>query len=209
MPMSRPPADRKNPFDLSGHRAMITGGTQGVGAAIAIAVAGAGAEVLLVGLQEDDVARQTLASCRSLGVTAELLTVDLAQPPSQYLHGLVDDAERLMPGIDLVGQQRRHLHRYTFLRDGFRSIPENDALERHGGLFPHASVGSWLGREPNRRSNPVYRIDQWHSFRTGSHRLRHQQRRGSSHGAVAVRHTGATQHSCQRDGSRLGANAAD
>ena len=102
MPMSRPPADRKNPFDLSGHRAMITGGTQGVGAAIAIAVAGAGAEVLLVGLQEDDVARQTLASCRNLGVTAELLTVDLAQPPSQYLHGLIDDAERLMPGIDLL-----------------------------------------------------------------------------------------------------------
>ncbi len=98
MPMSKPPAERKNPFDLSGHRALITGGTQGVGAAIAVAVAGAGADVLLVGLREDDVAKQTLESCRSLGVTAELLTMDLAQPPSHYLDGLVEDAERPLAG---------------------------------------------------------------------------------------------------------------
>jgi NAD(P)-dependent dehydrogenase (short-subunit alcohol dehydrogenase family) len=102
MPMSKPPAERKNPFDLSGHRALITGGTQGVGAAIAVAVADAGADVLLVGLREDDVAKQTLESCSSLGVTAELLTVDLAQPPAQYLDGLVEDAERRLPGIDLL-----------------------------------------------------------------------------------------------------------
>ncbi len=100
--MSKPLLDRKNPFDLAGHRALITGGTQGVGAAIAIAVASAGADVLLAGLHEDDVAKQTLETCRNLGVTAELLSVDLAQPPSQYLDRLVDDAERRLPGIDLL-----------------------------------------------------------------------------------------------------------
>ena len=61
---------------------MITGGTQGVGAAIAAAVAHAGADVLLVGLRDDDAAKETLKTCRSTGVTAELITVDLAQPPS-------------------------------------------------------------------------------------------------------------------------------
>ena len=81
---------------------MITGGTQGVGAAIAISVAAAGADVLLVGLTDDDLAQQTLDGCRGHGVTAELVTTNLAQPPSQYLPGLVADAERLMPGIDLL-----------------------------------------------------------------------------------------------------------
>ena len=61
MPMSKPPAgNNANPFDLSGHRALITGGTQGVGASIALAVARAGADVLLVGLRDDDAAKQTL-----------------------------------------------------------------------------------------------------------------------------------------------------
>jgi len=102
MPMSKPLTRKDNPFDLSGHRAMITGGTQGVGAAIAIAVARAGADVLLVGLRADDAATETLDTCRRSGVRAELITVDLAQPPSQYLEQFVADAEQLLSGIDLL-----------------------------------------------------------------------------------------------------------
>lgn len=100
--MSKQPEPRNNPFDLTGHRALITGGTQGVGAAIAVAAAAAGADVLLLGLHHDEPAMQTLDACRSLGVTAELLTVDLAQPPSQYLDDLVVDVQRCLPGIDLL-----------------------------------------------------------------------------------------------------------
>jgi NAD(P)-dependent dehydrogenase (short-subunit alcohol dehydrogenase family) len=81
---------------------MITGGTQGVGASIALAVARAGADVLLVGLRDDDAAQQTLAACSDSGVTAELLTVDLSRPPSQYLDTLVRDALQRLPGIDLL-----------------------------------------------------------------------------------------------------------
>lgn len=102
MPMSKPLAQTDNPFDLTGHRAMITGGTQGVGAAIAIAVARAGADVVLVGLRDDDAAKETLERCRTTGVTTELVTVDLAQPPSQYLEQFIADAERRLPGIDLL-----------------------------------------------------------------------------------------------------------
>ncbi len=100
--MSKKPARRDNPFDLSGHRALITGGTQGVGASIAIAVARAGADVLLVGLREDDAARQTLADCRQHGVTAELLTCDLAGPPSHYLDAFMEAVDQRVPGIDLL-----------------------------------------------------------------------------------------------------------
>ncbi len=89
-------------FDLTGHRAMITGGTQGVGGEIAKAIAGAGADVLLVGLQADELALQTLQQCRASGVKAELITADLAHPPQQYLDELMDDVQRVMPGIDLL-----------------------------------------------------------------------------------------------------------
>ncbi len=89
-------------FDLTGRRALITGGTQGVGAAIATAIAAAGGDVLLVGLQADEAAQQTLEMCRKAGAGAELITADLAQPPSQYLHELLSAANQLMPGIDLL-----------------------------------------------------------------------------------------------------------
>jgi NAD(P)-dependent dehydrogenase (short-subunit alcohol dehydrogenase family) len=91
-----------NPFDLSGHRALVTGGTQGVGAAIAIAMAQANADLLLLGLKNDDAAADTLARCRDHGVTAELITADLSQPPDHYIDRLISEADQAMPNIDLL-----------------------------------------------------------------------------------------------------------
>ena len=78
-----------NPFDLSRHRALITGGTQGVGGAMARAIAAAGASVVLVGLQDDDRAQQTLADCRDCGVDAQLIVTDLMQSPESYISDLL------------------------------------------------------------------------------------------------------------------------
>ncbi len=91
-----------NSFGLAGRQAVITGGTQGVGAAIARSIARAGADVLLVGLRDDAAARDTLDACRSFGVGAELMTTDLARPPAGYLAELLAEVERLMPGVDLL-----------------------------------------------------------------------------------------------------------
>ena len=91
-----------HPFDLSGHRGLVTGGTQGVGAAIAIAMAQAGADLLLLGLRDDDAAANTLDRCRDHGVTAELVTADLSQPPDNYMDQLIDQVDQLMPNIDLL-----------------------------------------------------------------------------------------------------------
>jgi len=88
----------QNPFDLVGRRGLITGGTQGVGAAIATEMARAGADVLLAGLHHDDVAQQTLEACRAHGVAAELVTVDLAQPPANYLDHFLAQVDQAMPG---------------------------------------------------------------------------------------------------------------
>jgi len=78
-----------NPFDLSRHHALITGGTQGVGGAMARAIASAGASVVLLGLRDDELAQQTLADCREFGVDADLVVVDLMQPPATYVDNLL------------------------------------------------------------------------------------------------------------------------
>lgn len=96
------PSAHSPSFRLSGHRALVTGGTQGVGAAIARAIAAAGADVLLVGLRDDDLAQQTLAECRQTGVQAALITADLSAPPPEYLDALLTESDQLMPGIDLL-----------------------------------------------------------------------------------------------------------
>lgn len=102
MAITNPSSRGDNPFDLAGHRALVTGGTQGVGASIATAIARAGADVLLTGLRDDDAAQRTLSACKDHGVAAELIFVDLARPPSQYLDELISQADRRMPGIDLL-----------------------------------------------------------------------------------------------------------
>ncbi|NND97395.1 MAG: SDR family oxidoreductase [Pirellulaceae bacterium] len=81
---------------------MVTGGTQGVGAAIAVALAKAGSDVLLVGLADDKHAQQTLAQCRSLGVQTDLVTTDLSKPPAEFLPELIQQADEKLPGIDLL-----------------------------------------------------------------------------------------------------------
>lgn len=91
-----------SPFSLVGHRALVTGGTQGVGAAIAVAIARAGADVMILGLHDDEAAQGTLAECRGHGVRAELVTADLSVEPSAYLDPLFETIERRMPGIDLL-----------------------------------------------------------------------------------------------------------
>ncbi|MCG8651311.1 MAG: SDR family oxidoreductase [Pirellulales bacterium] len=95
-------AESNNAFRLDGRRALITGGTQGVGAEIAVAVAQSGADVALVGLRDDDLAQQTIDRCRQAGAEVEMLTTDLAQPPQSYLQTLMEQAQQRMPGIDLL-----------------------------------------------------------------------------------------------------------
>lgn len=92
----------KQPFDLSGHCAIITGGTQGVGAAIATALANAGSDLVLVGLQNDETAQRTLTACRNRGVKAQLLLADLSGPPDSYLPDLIKRVEEVDAQADLL-----------------------------------------------------------------------------------------------------------
>ncbi|MFO0013181.1 MAG: SDR family NAD(P)-dependent oxidoreductase [Planctomycetota bacterium] len=64
-------------IDLTGHTALVTGSTQGVGAAIAASLCRAGAKVILHGRDNDASAQSTLAHCRQLQMDTELVCFDL------------------------------------------------------------------------------------------------------------------------------------
>lgn len=81
-------------FDLTGRRALVTGASAGIGAAVALRLAGAGATVVAVsrsGRLPDDPGSQ--------GRVVPLVG-DLADPAA--VDGVVDDAVGLLGGLDIV-----------------------------------------------------------------------------------------------------------
>ena len=68
-------------FGLSGRRAMVTGGSSGIGAAIALALGQAGAQVLLVARREAEL-QSAAAALRAAGIDADTLVADLTDLPA-------------------------------------------------------------------------------------------------------------------------------
>lgn len=99
---TQPPTSPLNPFSLAGHSALITGSTQGVGAAIAIAIARAGGNVCLHGLTGDQNASHTVEACKQYGVKVELITSDLTDPAEDMAGVLADRVAEVMPDVDVL-----------------------------------------------------------------------------------------------------------
>lgn len=121
--------------ELSDRKALITGGTQGIGGAIAVAAAKAGADVLLVGLRRDSAAEETLARCRGFGVKADLVLCDLARPPSDYLDELLAEIDALMPGVDLLVNNAGTYRDVPFLEMDFDRYMTTMHLNVTAGYF--------------------------------------------------------------------------
>jgi len=66
-------------FDLTGRKALVTGGTQGIGRAGALALAKAGADVAITGRHEDTGA-ETMDEIRALGRQSIFVRCDVADP---------------------------------------------------------------------------------------------------------------------------------
>ena len=135
----------RNPFSLSGRRGLVTGGTRGVGGAIARAMAAAGADVVLLGLNEDEAAQRTLADCRDCGVRAELVTADLAQPPANYLEEVLQRVDTVMPEIDLLVNNAGTFIDAPFLEMDFEKYLTTIHLNVTAGYFlTQAFARRWI-----------------------------------------------------------------
>jgi gluconate 5-dehydrogenase len=81
-------------FGLAGKRAVVTGATSGLGAAMASALAGAGAAVV-VGGRDADRAEQVVAAIREQGGSASAVLGELATP---------DGVERFVAAVEKAGE---------------------------------------------------------------------------------------------------------
>ncbi|MFA6962228.1 MAG: SDR family oxidoreductase [Opitutaceae bacterium] len=87
-------------FDLKGRRALVTGSSQGIGAAIATALADAGADVVIHGTGNMDQARAVSARIAATGVRTGVVGADLATDDGARL--TYDGAIAALGGIDIL-----------------------------------------------------------------------------------------------------------
>jgi len=83
--------------DLAGKAALVTGGSRGIGAAVALTLAGAGADVAITYLNSRQSAENVAAEMRAMGVRARSIRADQADPAaaSAVVHQVAKEFGRL------------------------------------------------------------------------------------------------------------------
>jgi len=120
---------------LDGRTALITGGTQGVGAAIAAALASAGANIVLHGLRDDEQAQKTLEICRAKNVSASLVTADLMADTDNAVVRLATSALDFEPTIDLLVNNAGAYIDKPFLEMDYETFDRTMRLNVAAGYF--------------------------------------------------------------------------
>ena len=86
-------------FDLTGRKAVVTGGSRGLGLQIAEALGGMGAELVLTARKAGEL-DQAVAHLKSRGVTAHALPSDQSKP--EQIAGFVDAALERLGHVDIL-----------------------------------------------------------------------------------------------------------
>jgi len=86
-------------FDLTGRRALVTGGNSGIGEAMALALGRAGARVLLMARRTAEL-QAAAERLRAEGIAADALAADLALLPG--LRAVARQAEQVLGGVDIL-----------------------------------------------------------------------------------------------------------
>jgi NAD(P)-dependent dehydrogenase (short-subunit alcohol dehydrogenase family) len=85
---------------LTNKRALITGGTKGIGAAIALDLARQGCDVAINGRHDDDSATDVQRAIEAAGRTCVKIIADVARPDE--IERLVREAEAALGGLDIL-----------------------------------------------------------------------------------------------------------
>ncbi|GAA0631460.1 SDR family oxidoreductase [Sporichthya brevicatena] len=86
-------------FDLTGRKALVTGGARGLGAGMAAALAEAGAAVAIGDIRED-LGKPTVEELKSKGAAAEFVSLDVTQEASW--EAAIEQTVSALGGLDIV-----------------------------------------------------------------------------------------------------------
>ena len=123
-------------FDLTNKVAIVTGAAQGMGRAMSIAMAEAGADLLLVDLNETGV-RQTAKSIATLGRRAEFAVHDVSEP--NQVRALFQRLDADFGRIDFLG---------NVAGESIMGAPEEISLE---DVERSGATSCWAGFAPARK----------------------------------------------------------
>jgi len=95
-------------MDLTGHAALVTGSTQGVGRAVAIALAKAGADIVLHGLEPRAEVGDVISACEAEGAETHYITADLCGPTEDAVNNVFTQALDAQPKLDILVNNAGH-----------------------------------------------------------------------------------------------------
>ena len=97
----------KNPFDLTGKNAIVTGASRGIGKSLAISLANAGANIIIIDVLRDE---QTEQEIQKYNVTCETITFDLShfEQYADLISSIIQKYQHIDILINNAGIQRRY-----------------------------------------------------------------------------------------------------
>ena len=97
----------KNPFDLTGKNAIVTGASRGIGKSLAISLANAGANIIIIDVTRDE---QTEQEIQKYNVTCETITFDLShfEQYADLISSIIQKYQHIDILINNAGIQRRY-----------------------------------------------------------------------------------------------------
>ena len=98
-----------NPFDLTGRKALVTGGATGIGEGIALALAAAGADVALT--HRSHAPDEVMEKIRAMGPTAAAVRADFDGMDEAAAEAVVERAADALGGLDILVNNAGIIHR--------------------------------------------------------------------------------------------------
>lgn len=133
---------------LEDRTAFITGGTQGVGGAIAKRLAAAGCNLILQGLKQDSRAENTITECRKLGVDVRAFYCDLGVPVSESISWLKSEMPKQFSDISILINNVGIFSEPNFLEVTHETFERTMRLNVEFGYFlTQAFAKAWVNAE--------------------------------------------------------------
>ncbi len=118
---------------LAGKKALVTGGSRGIGRGIAEALAAAGADVVINYHSAAGEANETVEVCLKHGVKSQAIQADVSELKS--VESLVDQAEKAIGPLDIVVSNAVYSDRQVFYEADLKGFERTIQVSMWGPLY--------------------------------------------------------------------------